>query len=275
MSWQNNIDPALPYWADYLPFLRKLDGPGFPVCDQLNAILPAGLKSHGGQTVRFVPSTELTDAAYEQRIFSSGQISTRPEDWHDLFNALVWVRFPAIKTAMNALHYREFSGRSAATRGKLRDALTLFDECGVIVFAPDPETLRLLSERRWSDLFESQDIRWGKDIHLVIAGHALLEKYLSPYKSMTAKALLVQVDTDCMDLPRNRLLERLDVTLAEGMLKGDILTQPTSLTPLPLAGIPGWWFEGGQDQRFYDDPQVFRQPPANLLPAPVVNLYLL
>ena len=265
------FEPDLPYWQDYLPFLQNLTGRDFPTCNQLNALLPDGLSSENGQSIRFVPSTELDDGAYEHRIYTTGQVSTRPYHWHDLFNALVWMRFPHIKIAMNTLHFHAYSEQKEGRRGSLRDALTLFDECGVIVFSQRPELLDALAQRRWSEVF--QEGLFEKDIQLTICGHAMLEKYLSPYKSMTAKALLVQVDAKFMALSRDELLPYLDKQLAEQVLAANIMTTPACLTPLPLAGVPGWWPDAEQDDEFYADQQVFRPPPAQLESAPVFNLY--
>ncbi len=86
----------------------------------------------------------------------------------------------------------------SGSRGQQRDALTLFDECGVIVFSDRLEILEALAERRWSDAFLANTFRTS--VALSVCGHAMLEKYLSPYKAMTAKALLVYVNTDFMKL---------------------------------------------------------------------------
>jgi hypothetical protein len=268
---KTHFEPDLPYWQDYLPFLQNLTGRDFPTCNQLNALLPDGLSSENGQIIRFVPSTELDDGAYEHRIYTTGQVSTRPDHWHDLFNALVWMRFPHIKIAMNTLHFHAYAQQTEGSRGSLRDALTLFDECGVIVFSQRPELLEALAQRRWSDVFQEE--LFEKDIQLAICGHAMLEKYLSPYKSMTAKALLVKVDTESMTLSRDELLTYLDQQLAEQLLAANIMATPACLTPLPLAGVPGWWPDAEQDNEFYADQQVFRPPPAQLKPAPFFNLY--
>lgn len=264
------FDTGLSYWLDYLPYLQGLGGEDFPACRQLNALLPEGLNSEGGHTIRFVSSGQLTDEPYEQRIFLTGQVSTRPDNWHDLFNALVWMRFPRIKTAMNALHYLAWPGQEDGSRGDLRDALTLFDECGVIVFSTEWKMLRALSERRWNDAFLSDE--FSTAVQLSICGHAILEKYLSPYKSMTAKALLVHVDPDFMKLPRHEILTCLDKDIAERLRRGNLLTHPACLAPLPLAGVPGWWPADEQgDAAFYQDLQVFRPPTTNLIPAPVIH----
>ena len=125
-------------------------------------------------------------------------------------------------------------------------------------------------ERRWNEAFLRD--YFHAELSLAICGHAMLEKYLSPYKSMTAKALLIHVDSDFMALPRPEILKRLDDETARRLLAGEILTKPACLTPLPLAGVPGWWPCAEQsDTEFYTDLQVFRRPPVNLIPAPVAS----
>lgn len=268
-----HFDPEQLYWQDYLPLLRQFEKQEFPSCEQLNSLLPAGLTSRGGQVIRFVPSSELDGVAYERRIYTTGQVSTRVDNWHDLFNALVWIRFPRIKTAMNALHHQSWSQGEAGRRGTLRDALTLFDECGVIVFSSDTGFLNALATRQWSTAFRTLGPLWGKTAQLAITGHAMLEKYLAPYKSMTAKALLIHTDLLQDVVNRQTLLQSLDREIAEEFIAGNMLTRPASLSPLPLAGIPGWWPHGLQDDQFYSDPQVFRPAAENLVPAPINRLF--
>lgn len=266
----SHFDPNLPYWQDYLPYLKRLAGTDFPSCAQLNDLLPSGLCSKGGHPIRFVDSNQLAEDNYEHRIYTTGQVSTRPGSWHDLFNALVWMRFPHIKTAMNALHYSAGAQHIRSSRGRLRDALTLFDECGVIVFSDQVEVLGALAERRWSDAFQAQ----GFQSHVVLSlcGHAMLEKYLSPYKAMTAKALLIHIDPHTVALSRDDLLEYFDHEIARGMLTDQVLSEPASLSPLPLAGVPGWWPEGEQQRgQFYNDRDVFRPAAARLVPAPLLT----
>ena len=264
------FDPALPYWQDFLPFLDRLSGSGFPSCSQLNTLLPDGLLSAGGHAIRFVASDQLTENAYEQRIHATGQISTRPDCWHDLFNALIWMRYPRIKTAMNNLHHQAGAGLKSGRRGQLRDALTLFDECGVIVFSDRLDILKALAERRWSDAFLSVDFRTS--VGLSVSGHAILEKYLSPYKAMTAKALLFQVDTGFMKLSRSEMIDLLDREISNQILNKQVLVKPACLSPLPLAGVPGWWPQDEQeDGMFYSDHHVFRPAPAELNPVPVLK----
>ena len=266
----SHFDPDLPYWQDYLPFLTRLEGTDFPSCAQLNDLLPSGLCSKGGHPIHFVASDQLAEDNYENRIYTTGQVSTRAGSWHDLFNALVWMRFPHIKVAMNALHYSAGAKHKRHHRGQLRDALTLFDECGVIVFSDHAKLLEALAKRRWPDAF--LDGRFQSRVTLSLCGHAMLEKYLSPYKGMTAKALLILVNTEFLALPRTELLEHFDLEIASEMLRGQLIRKPADLSPLPLAGVPGWWPLQDQDtDRFYKDLDVFRPPATGLVPAPILD----
>src|SRR5512139_1764336 len=84
--------------------------------------------AHSGHPIRFVPP-DGTRLGYEPRIHATGDVITRPDNWHDLFNALVWLRFPHAKAALNGLHVEELGeARRASGRGPLRDAATQFDE---------------------------------------------------------------------------------------------------------------------------------------------------
>lgn len=228
--------------------------------------MPEGLRSAGGHPIRFVSSDELGDDGYEQRIYTTGQVSTRPRNWHDLFNALVWMRYPHIKTALNSLHYLAGAGRKSASRGPLRDALTLFDECGAIVVSDRRDILCALAERRWRDAFLAEGFETSVVISVV--GHAMLEKFLAPYKSMCANVLYLEAPADFLvHNPQQRALT-LDRVVAELVSHGDALRNPARLSPLPLAGVPGWWPRAAQDEPgFYLDRHVFRPPSASLAPA--------
>ncbi len=92
---------------------------------------------------------------------------------------------------------------------------------------------------------------------------------------MTAKALLIHTSAEFISRSRQEQLELLDREVAENMLGGRILTKPACLSPLPLAGVPGWWpKEEQEDNGFYTDLQVFRTPPADLTPIEVLELQL-
>ena len=101
--------------------------------------LPQALTQHlGGGGPRFVPQTDLPEGmAYERFIFDHGAVPTR-DGLHDFFNGLCWLRFPQSKLQLNRLQGAEIAQQGvSATRGPVRDALTLFDEIAALLQAPD------------------------------------------------------------------------------------------------------------------------------------------
>jgi hypothetical protein len=272
-----------PFWQDYQPLLRSLaisgaDCDGLPSAEQLGGLLPAGAVNDAGLPIRFVASQApgQTPGAgnYETRISETGEVSTRADNWHDLFNALVWARLPRIKAKLNALHVQHMVGDNQGcvdqgsvnkgSRGATRDALTLFDESGVIVLSRDQSFLQALASRSGPEVFEQQDETWQHSCRVVVTGHALLEKFLHPYKSLTAHALLIQTSEDFFSQSEEAQLHSTDKELANQLATEQVLVSPACLSPLPLMGLPGWWPLGEQDVDFYRDRQVFRPAPATM-----------
>ena len=201
-----------------------------------------------GCAVKFVSQTELpTDIAYEAFIYSRKRVPTR-DNLHDFFNGLCWLRFPLLKSRLNFLQAQEITSQGiGATRGPLRDALTLFDENVLLLQASD-DLWHALQVRDWKKLFGELRDEW-QSAHIVIFGHALLEKLVTPYKSITAHVFRIASDADAKDD------QALDAWLANKLQPNFLATKP--FLPLPVLGIPGWWSEN-KDASFYADTQVFR-----------------
>jgi hypothetical protein len=267
--WLSQAELSRPFWDDYRDDLLRFNEKSFPGTPILNKLLPVGLKNVANHPIRFVSAARLPGVDYEKHIFRTGEVSTREKNWHDLFNALVWARFPRLKVAMNAVHFRQLGSGREGRRGMQRDALTLFDESGVIVVGSDKDFLVALAGRDWGTAFQENASAWHEEIKVFVSGHALLEKFRKPYKSLTAHALLLQLDDSFLRMPRESLLHALDKMLAELLLASMILDSPASLSPLPLMGIPGWWSARDQNDEFYADRQVFRLPQAGYRMAPI------
>jgi len=265
-SWKSEIEAEYPGWSGYRDLLDALDDGEFPGATDLNGLLPAGLVTERGSPVRFVPAAALPGVEYERHIFETGQVSTREDSWHDLFNALVWCRWPQLKRAMNALHERHREAGAEGRRGAVRDALTLFDECGAVVVSSDANWLRSLASHDWRTVFGQSHAGC-----VLVTGHALLEKFRQPYKSMTAHALLLESDASGGRRPTDSLIHELDHRLASALLEERLLRSPQDLSALPLCGLMGWW-QGSQDSTFYADRRVFRPLAATRKPAPVFRL---
>jgi hypothetical protein len=132
-------------------------------------------------------------------------------------------------------------------RGPARDALTLFDENAALLQAPDA-LWDALVVKDWPRLFVTQRALWA-EAQLILFGHALTEKLVSPRKPITAHVFRVHE-------PR-RALGDIDAWLA-GELSAELLaTKP--FAHLPVLGVPGWWAEN-EDSSFYEDASVFREP---------------
>jgi hypothetical protein len=198
--------------------------------------------------VEFISQSELpSDIAYEAFIYSHKRVPTR-DNLHDFFNGLCWLRFPQTKLRLNFLQGQEITSQGvSATRGSLRDALTLFDENVLLLQASD-DLWHALQVRDWKKLFGELRDEW-QSAHIVIFGHALLEKQVTPYKSITAHVFRIASAVDAKDD------QVLDVWLANNLQPDYLATKP--YLPLPVLGIPGWWPEN-EDLSFYSDTQVFR-----------------
>jgi len=201
------------------------------------------VSTESGKPVRFVPPREK-DTYYEIRVYETGEVETRPENWHDYFNALAWLAFPRAKARINAMHAAEMPNEGAR-RGPLRDLLTIFDEGGAIVHCDDRDLISLLEAFRWKELFWENRARVLEGMRVVVLGHAVLEKALEPWPGITCKAIVVPYAADTDRAACDWLAER---------ARSD---SPRLLAPLPVFGYPGWHPHSGQPT-FYDDARYFR-----------------
>lgn len=211
---------------------------GMPLHDALNLVPRAPL--------RFVAQHVLpASQAYEHYVAASGNCPVRP-GLHDFFNGICWLGLPLSKASLNRHQAAEIEARGVGgARGPVRDAITLLDENGALLDAPPPLWSALL-ERDWQRLFVALRPLWTQATLLVV-GHALLEKLVTPRRELTAHVW--QFPTRCDSLAAADAA--LSVQLTVAVLAGK------PFTPLPLLGIPGWCAENEQ-RCFYHDTQVFR-----------------
>jgi len=172
--WKSQIDTCLPCWDGYRELLGQLSAGSFPDTGALNCLLSREASSRSGAAIRFVLASLLPGVPYEKHIYETGEVSTRENSWHDLFNALAWCRLPMLKAAMNARHYEEIDQERGGRRGKLRDALTLLDESGVIVAGSNTDVLQALVSRDWTSAFVTHRAAWRSELQVLICGHVPL-----------------------------------------------------------------------------------------------------
>jgi Protein of unknown function (DUF3025) len=202
----------------------------------------------GSAPVRFVPQSSLPEGvAYEVFIFETRSVPTR-ENLHDFFNGLAWLRFPLIKSRLNALQYEEIERHGVQQlRGPLRDALTVFDENAAFLSADvHAPVIAALRSHGWQTAFQTHRALLAEHPP-VLFGHALLEKLAAPYKSIVAHVFPVN----------SAHFNTLDTTVAHQLSASSL--QPKPFAPLPVLGVPNWW-SANEMPDFYNDSTVFRPP---------------
>ena len=253
---------ARPLFEPIAALLARFTGPTLPGTAQLDALLrevAPGTASGGGQLIRFIlPPAEAL--AYEEHIHATGEVPTRTDDWHDFFNALAWCVWPRTKAACNVLHREERDARIAAGlsgRGPRRDALTQFDECGIVVASSDPEIPALLAAHAWEEAFWTRRARLIASTRFLVFGHGTWDQMREPFFGLCGKALYRVVDEGWLALAVAEQQAETDVWVATQLLDAGLLHSPRALAPLPLLGIPGVTSEN-ESAAYYRDTRQFR-----------------
>ena len=240
-----------PWWAPYGSVASRLfaELAGGSAAAQALAAMPSPIDLAAGP-LRFVDGGSAPEGeAYEAFIARTGCVPTR-NNLHDLFNGLVWQRFPHIKRRLNELQAAQIARDGVqARRGPLRDALTLLDENGALLLAP-PQLWQALQERDWRGLFVTHRALWAS-ARFVVFGHALLEKLATaPRKNLTAHVLVLPPSQ-----PSDASADFEPLAATAALSAQWLAGKP--FAPLPVMGIPGWCRES-ENFSFYDDSEVFR-----------------
>lgn len=244
--------------AIYAPLISAFGGSDWPDAQVLDAFAASfgPVLTATGQPVRFVEPC-LATRDYERCIARTGWVGSRAGA-HDFCNALVWLRFPRTKAALNAAHVVEIerNGGGAGARGARRDALTQFDEDGVAVLSTDVELLEALTRHEWRQVFWDERERLTHSTRFVAIGHALLDKLRRPFVGVCARALYLELSNPGLLTDEAGLLAWVDAELASRVDLG-WPGSPAQLRPLPVLGIPGQC-AGNRDAAYYEDTRQFR-----------------
>ena len=134
-----------------------------------------------------------------------------------------------------------------------RNAVTVLDESGLLLHAPDA-VWQALQARQWQHALLDLRPLWAQ-CQLFIVGHGLLEQLsLQPHLGLTAHTLRVDLTAHAGDWDAAAcaaLQTRVLPSLAAGR---------KPYAPLPVFGIPGW-HAGNAQASFYAQTQIFRPLP--------------
>jgi len=251
----------------YAPLLACLgdslqDAGAPPDHSLLNALAAArGIRRGSGAPLRFVVPGN-SGMAYEERAYWLGEVETRPGNWHDGFNALIWLAYPLTKAALNSRHHRALSQQRSAGnsgRGPLRDALTQFDECGVAVVSSRLDLWDGIRAHLWQQVFWTQRAEVQRCLRVFVFGHASLDLLRTPHIGLCGKALFLHVDEAFLAQPAAVQLAEVDRRMAQ-RFSGDLnaaYSRPRDFQPLPLLGIPGVTPDNALPA-YYEDTRQFR-----------------
>jgi len=168
--------------------------------------------------------TELNlSELYDGKIALGGQIYCLDQSYHDLFNVII---FSALPRAKRALHTRQFhalqqwlepehtrSARLPGRRTREQDALTLFDEGGVVLAVSHAERSRLEGCKAATSVapFEPSTHRVP-----ILFGHALLEHLYEGHRALRASGLFITLpDSAFQSADPAFFCHRIDDLLAE------------------------------------------------------------
>lgn len=208
--------------------------------------------NRNGIPIQFVAQTQSSGQRhYEQQIYRTGCVPTRPDNLHDLYNACAWLTFPETKAALNALHVAQ---PLSQTRSRQSDAATLFDESGAILVGPNPALASFLIEHQWRTAFVTHRA-WWETHSLIVFGHAVLEKLHAPYPGMIVKTIY-QPWQDSQTITTACVSRDLDRTLANRWLAHEF-NEPSDLFPIPVLGVPGA-DPANEQPTYYQNSDVFR-----------------
>ncbi len=244
-----------------------------PDINQLNQ-LAEGFTSQAERRVpEFVEAQQFEHDPryYETIVAEAAQVPTRDRNWHDAFNAMIWMLFPNSKQRLNRYHIADIKAFGAHPRTPRRNRMTHFDECGVVLAVPAScleqgnDLLEALAQHHWQRAFCEYQQVWGAQVFPLIFGHAIYEMLLNPFIGLTAKWLAVVVPDEFIAASTARQYALADQALEQRLLEFDGLSSKQVLKPLPVLGVPDW--SEGQTDAFYANRDYFRPLSANAQPT--------
>lgn len=253
---------ARPLFEPISSWLCAFGGAAPPDVSALNAALetwPAPPRAASGVPIRFI-LPDGGSVGYEARVHAQGEVETRLGNWHDFFNALAWLAYPLTKRGLNSRHHAALQAQRIAgcdERGPVRDAVTQFDECGIVVASASAALVALLQAHEWKELFWRRRAQVAREMRFFVFGHATWDQLRAPFVGLTAKAVFLEVEMPWLAWSMPQQVADVDAHLAALFSQPGTYDRPRDFQPLPLLGIPGVTPENA-DPAYYDDTRQFR-----------------
>lgn len=274
-KWDANFVSFSPIFSPLSFWAEKFSGfseswPGLEDYQTILSALPHPILTQSGKALKIVKQDGKPghfSEHYAPRIYLSGEIQTRTQNWHDFFQFLTWFMFPKTKAVINSIHIPAAQTRiedktDLGKRTPIENMLSLFDEGGAVILCSDNSLLDLIRDFKWKELFWLRRDELNSKLKLIAFGHALYEKGLSPYVGMTANCILLHVDENIIQQTNQQQLNWIDNELAQIFQKGSLYIKPKDLSPFPLLGLPGW-DKNNEEESYYDNVNYFRPGRSN------------
>jgi len=260
-----------PFRDFHARFLGALAGyASWPAPEQYDDLARRVPRAPFAQLPRFVTESRAAlqqQGGYEQHVANLRAVPTRAAHWHDFFNMAVWAHFPQIRWALNALHVDPAVGPKDPRnkRAPAQNVAASFDEAGMLVVSTSRSLLNELRELRFQRAFWERRDELLETTRFWVIGHGLLESLLLPHPALTARSLLLQVDslpTAGDELMTDAFRFEID-ELAASRVRAWRLGR-TILDPVPVLAIPEFSDNGARE--FYEDIRNIRFDPVSRRP---------
>jgi len=274
-KWDRNFVSFSPIFSPLSYWAEKFSGHknGWPDLADYQAVLsalPNPILTQSGKELKIVEQEGKPghfNEHYAPRIYLTGEIQTRTENWHDFFQFLTWIMFPETKAVINAIHIPAALSRieketDLGRRSPIENMLSLFDEGGAVILCSDDSLLQLIRDFKWKEFFWQRRDELSTKLKFVTFGHALYEKGLAPYIGMTANCILFHVNENILQQTNQQQLDWIDLQLSEIFIQGKRYRQPKDLAPFPILGLPGWDADN-EFEIYYDNLNYFRSGRTN------------
>ena len=189
-------------------------------------------------------SIQVSDL-YEGQVVEMHRVPTRENDWHDFFNAMAFTTFPRAKWA---LHQRQHgilrkrigdgAPRLPGSRTREQDALSLFDEGGVVVALTALDHARLAREAGDDVQGAVAALLESRKAIVIPFGHALYEHLIAGLPCPLAAHHLMPVLPQPGGGPAlPSFLETIDRLLAADLADTNLFRAPHTSRALSLTGL--------------------------------------